>query len=156
MNIPHPNLGRSGAFTIVLNLLEKNPEGLTTSELERTIRENGLIDVTDVDGRAVYYRVKRALDGLQELGYIEALGRQGREGVVFKLVPGGIEKDLKEELKRAMVDVKKRMGTRFQASDADQLLAAFDGALDEVAEELGVTRRSLPGTRARAIKKGKG
>lgn len=149
----HPNLGRSGAFGIVLQLLEDHPAGMTSSELERIIREGGMLDITDVDGRAVYFRVKRALDSLLGLKYIEAMGRQGKEGMVYRLVPGAWERDVKEELKRAILDVKKRMGARIENRDADQLLAAFEGVLEESGEELGIPRKFLPGKHAKGIKK---
>lgn len=144
----HGNAGRGDSLRVVMDLLEEvQPEALAPMQLEALVMERGLMP--DLSDRAIYARIKRALDSLEELGYVEREGHRSKEGVGYRLAAQAVQDDVKRELKEFLLARKNRL----PRSDGDFLMAAFEGALSESAEELGLERAPKLGRLARTIKK---
>ncbi len=150
----HANLGRSGAFRMVLDLLGQHKDGLTSTQVVELAVSKGLVKADETE--AEYYRVKRALTSLEGLGYVRCEEQRTRAGKTYVVVPGAIDEDLKRELKKGLDQVMERIKNRIPLNDAGQLMAAFEGVIDESAMEMGLPpRKAHVGRKGLEIRKRK-
>ena len=142
----------------VIQLLEENPQGLTTSQILDFAVERGVIRVNPDEGpKTPYFRVKRAVDSLMKAGFARQEGVQdlgGRPQKKFIMGPQAMDQALREVLRQALGNIEDRIRNQFPLSDATQLVAAFEEVLKEDAERLGLqTRKPRVSTKGLEIRK---
>ncbi|GEM_PF-5244358 len=155
---PHPNAGSSGVLRIVIQMLEEFPQGLTTGQILYHASSRGTLKTDLEEGpKAVYFRVKRAVDSLLKLGFVRPSGYlnvEGRPQKVYVVVPQAMDEALREVLRQAFTNIEDQIRNQFPLSDAAHLVAAFEGVLEEEAERLGLAvRKPEIGNKALAIRK---
>lgn len=146
--ILHGNRGRGGMMTVVYEILSANPKGLSSTQIAELAAERTSPD-GDGDGqdeaKAHYFRVKRAIDGMERLGYVNSLEHR-RDGLVWVLNEEMIEQDVVAEAKQVIDDFKARMGKVIPASRESLLFEALKGVI-----KLEASRTETPAVRRKPL-----